>query len=298
MVERAVGDIRSARQRLGAAAGCVEIGLSRWRIPPGARNAPAHVHADEEEIFYVLGGEGFAWHEGRATAVRAGDVIVHRVNEGAHTFFGGEGGLDLLAFGEGSSTSLTWLPRPNVMWAAPRWLPLDAPHPFKAEAACGPLELPEPEAQRPPNVVATADVPPEVVRHGATDTERRHVARAAGSRTSGLVEIWIAPGAEGHPPHCHTAEEEAFVVLEGSGTLLLGEERHPVRRGTIVARPPGTGVAHSFEAGPDGLRFLAYGQRDPRDVCWYPRSRKIRIRGLGGFGFRVEPLEYWDGEPS
>jgi uncharacterized cupin superfamily protein len=292
--EREVGDIRATRQLLGTAAGAVAVGLSRWRIPAGARNAPAHEHADEEEIFFVLSGEGFSWHDGRAHPIRAGDTIVHRVEEGPHTLFGGP--LDVLAFGEGSTTSLTWLPRPNVMWAAPRWLPLDAPHPFEAEAACGPLELPAPEAERPGNVVALADVPQRAVRRGRTDTALRDLGTAAGSARSGLKEIVVAPGAEGHPPHCHSAEEELFVVLDGGGTLLLGDERHPVRAGSIVARPAGTGVAHAFDAGPDGLRFLAYGQRDPRDVCFYPRSQKVRMRGIGPVTFRITDLDYWDGE--
>ncbi|HEU4658743.1 MAG TPA: cupin domain-containing protein [Capillimicrobium sp.] len=291
--ERAIGDIRATRQRLGAAAGAVEVGCSRWRIPAGARNAPVHVHADEEEIFFVLDGEGLSWQDGRAYPVRAGDVIVHRIDEAPHTLLGGP--LDVLAFGEGSTTSLTWLPRPNVMWAGPRWVPLDAPHPFEAEAACGALDAPAPEATRPPNVVALADVEPWVTRRGArTHTARRDLGTAAGSVRSGLKEVWIAPGAEGHPPHCHSAEEELFVVLEGSGTLLLGDERHAVRAGSIVARPAGTEVPHAFEAGPEGLRFLAYGQRDPRDVCFYPRSRKL---GIGPVFFRVEPADYWDGEP-
>lgn len=298
--DRQVGDIRARRQLLGAAAGCRDVGLSRWRIPAGARNAPVHVHADEEEVFFVLAGEGFSWQDGRAHPVCAGDTIVHRIGEQPHTLFGGVGGegLDVLAFAEGSTTSLTWLPRPNVMWAAPRWLPLDAPHPFEAEAACGPLELPEPQAPeaRPATIVALADVEPQVSRRGRTDTARRMLASAAGSARSGLTEVRIAPGAEGHPPHCHSAEEELLVVLDGAGTLLLGDERHPVRPGSLVARPAGTGVPHSFEAGPDGLRLLAYGQRDPRDVCFYPRSSKIRIRGIGPVGFRIEPVEYWDGE--
>ena len=72
--ERSVGDIRATRQMLGPAAGSVEIGASRWQIPAGARNAPAHVHATEEEIFYVLAGEGFAWRDGQAYAVGPGDV--------------------------------------------------------------------------------------------------------------------------------------------------------------------------------------------------------------------------------
>jgi uncharacterized cupin superfamily protein len=96
-------------------------------------------------------------------------------------------------------------------------------------------------------------------------------------------------------------EEEIFVVLQGSGELLLWPtgadepELRAVQTGTTVARPPGTGVAHSFRAGDDGLTLLAYGTRDPGDICYYPRSGKVYLRGLGVI-VRVELLDYWDGE--
>ncbi|MDX6494873.1 MAG: hypothetical protein QOE17_859, partial [Gaiellales bacterium] len=40
---------------------------------------------------------------------------------------------------------------------------------------------------------------------------------------------------------------------------------------------------------------LAYGTREPSDICFYPRSGKIAISGLGVIG-RIEPVDYWDGE--
>ena len=299
--ERSHGDIRATRQLLGAAAGARRTGLSRWRIPAGARNAPVHVHADEEEIFYVLDGAGHVWHEGRAYPVSAGESIVFPVDSGAHTLFGGP--IDVLAFASGSETSLTWLPRPNVMWAAPRWLPLDGPHPFEAEAAVGPLELPapvDPADERPRWIVAPGDVEPQTVRRGPTDIARVDLATIGGSQRSGLQHVTIAPGACTHPLHCHSREEELFVVLDGDGVLELlerdGLAEHPVRRGSVVARPAGTGVAHRFRAGERGLTLLAYGQRDSGDAVFYPTSSKVRLRGLGGLTFRIEQLGYWDGE--
>jgi uncharacterized cupin superfamily protein len=105
----------------------------------------------------------------------------------------------------------------------------------------------------------------------------------------------VTPGRRSSVRHCHSHDHELFVVLAGSATLLLGDERHPVRRGSVVARPPATGVPHSFEAGDEGLVMLAYGTRETADACWYPDSRKVSLRGLRVI-FRVEPLEYWDGE--
>ena len=62
-----------------------------------------------------------------------------------------------------------------------------------------------------------------------------------------------------------------------------------------MIRRPGTGIAHAFRAGDDGLTLLAYGPRDPNDIVYYPRSGKVSFRGVGLIA-RVEALDYWDGE--
>jgi uncharacterized cupin superfamily protein len=97
------------------------------------------------------------------------------------------------------------------------------------------------------------------------------------------------------PPHCHSEEEELFVVLEGEGTLILGDDEHRVHAGSIVGRRAGTRVAHAFRGGPGGIAFLAYGTRRPSDICYYPRSGKVLLGGVGVMG-RIEQLDYWDGE--
>ena len=127
---------------------------------------------------------------------------------------------------------------------------------------------------------------------------RRDLGTAAGSRWTGLRHIEAPAGTLTVVPHCHSAEEEIFVVLDGEGTLELYRdeeiESHRVRRGSVVARPPGTGVPHTFRAGEETLTILAWGSREPNDVTWYPRSKKLWL--AGGIIFRVEKLDYWDGE--
>ena len=98
---------------------------------------------------------------------------------------------------------------------------------------------------------------------------------------TGLNHVTLQPGGSGAPPHCHSAEEEIFVVLDGFGTLRLGDEKHPVRAGHAVSRPPGTGVAHSFVAGEQGMTYLAYGTREPNDITYYPETGQVRLRGVG-----------------
>ena len=278
MAERrvAAGEIALARRRLGAAAGAARIGCSLYAVEPDARQMPVHDHGDEEEIFFVLSGAGLSWQDETACAVGAGDTIVHRPQTVSHTFFAGPDGLRLLAFASGTDTSLTWLPRAQVMWAGPRWVPVDSPHPFKAEAAAGSLQRPHP-GPRPDNVVALEDIAPGAWPGALV----RSVGLAAGSVAPGLNHVTLAPDATGAPPHCHALEEELFIVLDGTGTLTLGEDEHPLRRGDVVARPPSTGVPHSIRAGERGITYLVYGTRVAGDSVYYPEQRKIRLRGLG-----------------
>jgi uncharacterized cupin superfamily protein len=77
--------------------------------------------------------------------------------------------------------------------------------------------------------------------------------------------------------------------------LVLDQDETPVRPGHVVTRPASTGVSHVFRAGENGLTYLAYGTRDPGDLCYYPRSKKIGFRGVHVLA-RVEKVEYWDGE--
>lgn len=287
------GELRFERQRLSAPRGGRGVTLSRYRIPPGARSMPLHVHVDEEELFFVLAGSGRSWQGDALHEVRAGDLIVHLADGPPHTLLAADDEpLEVLAYASGSPTQLTLLPRAGVAWVGSRWLPQDAPHPFTAEPPAG--ELP-PVAPRPPTIVALDDLEPSLQDRGRVHRTRRDLGRGAGSQLSGLQHVTVPPGRRSSTRHCHSHDEELFVVLEGGGTLLLGDERHGVSRGSIVARPPGTGIAHSFEAGDDGIVLLAYGTREPADSCWYPDSRKISSRGLGVI-YRVEPLDYWDGE--
>jgi uncharacterized cupin superfamily protein len=285
-----LGPLQGQRQRLGAAAGAARAGLSRYRLRDGERAMPVHVHADEEEIFYVLAGRGVSWQDGRVYAVAAGDCIVHGAGAEAHTIVAGDGGLDVLAFSSGSDTGMTWLPRANAWWMGPRWLPSDGPSPFALEGALGKLDLPEPGPTHPPTIVSTTDVPAVSAPHGATDSQRRELGRAAGSMLSGINHVKVAPGGCNSAFHCHSAEEELFMVLAGEGTVRLGDERQPVKAGHVLARPPATGIAHQFTAGERGLTLLAWGTREPNDIAWYPDSKEANLGGIG-IRARLEPLE-------
>jgi uncharacterized cupin superfamily protein len=283
---------------LGRAAGSDRIGVRRIRIWPGRQSTPVHAHFGEEEIFYVLDGSGWSWQEGAVHPVAAGDVMFHPAGGPAHTVVAGEAGIDVLAFGDNLRHEAVRFPRIDATWVGGMILEHVPRHQFELEAErAGPVEIPEQPDPRPDTTLAVADVEPRAIARGAVETSVRFLSRALGARHTALNQTTVAPGAESAPPHCHSAIEELFVVLEGDGVLLLGdaEEEHPVRAGSLVARPAGTGVAHALRAGPHGLTMLAYSDLDPRDMCLYPRTGKVLVRGLG-IVIRPEQVPYWDDE--
>ena len=80
------GPMNAGWTDLGAAAGSVDVGLRRIRIAPGAQSTPPHVHGVEEELCYVVGGEGPSWRAGAR-------------------------GLTVLAYGERKADDVAWYPR-------------------------------------------------------------------------------------------------------------------------------------------------------------------------------------------
>ena len=289
-------------QRLADAAGSVRVGTQRVQLSPGQLITPPHSHSAEEEIVHVIGGSATLWQDGTTCEVAPGDTIVHNAGGPPHTLIGGDDGLDALIFGQRLTPESGVLPRTGIAWLARSAVALRDGHPWEAEAKLG---IPDgTPGERPPNVVALDGL------EGDYGGMVKHPGRVAGAKQTGLNWLTLAPNDEGAPPHCHSADEEVFVILDGEGTLELWgapnpadplqtepQETHPVRRGHVISRPAGTRISHAFRAGGDGLTFLAYGTREPNDMCYYPRSNKVFFRGLGVIA-RLELLEYGDGEPS
>jgi uncharacterized cupin superfamily protein len=298
-LRREAGHLAGTWRNLGEGAATEGVGVQRIDVDPGRWSTPAHVEGGSEEIFYVLAGSGLSWQDGATYEVGPGDCLVHPPLRAAHTLQASPEGLSVLAFGHRILHGNTVLPRAGVAWMRPAYVDVtvigDGRHPYRREAEAGEPEVGDP-LPRPPSIVNVVEVEPYRDEHGESLIEDRDLGSAVGSVRTGLSHMTLAPGREGYPPHCHSSEEEIFVVLEGEGTLLLGDDEHAVRPGSVVGRPPGTRVAHSFRAGTDGLAYLAYGTREPNDIVYYPRSGKVSLRGVGVMG-RIEPLGYWDGEP-
>jgi uncharacterized cupin superfamily protein len=294
---RAKGEMDATWQALGDAAGTRGVGLNRVRVAPGRLPTPPHSHGASEELYFVLAGSGLAWQDGDVHEVRPLDCVIHRPDELEHTFVAGPDGLEYLVFGTRHPTEIGWLPRSRAIRIGWPWAEGRDDDPWDVEATVDPLEVGEPAA-RPLNIRNVDEIDLESERHETW----AYLTPAGTTKLAGLSWSRLAAGHRGSVPHCHSAEEEVFVILDGTATLELwprdgNVEETPLRPGHVVARPPGSRISHSFRAGPNGVTMLVYGTRDPNDMCWYPRSRKIFWRGLGVIG-RIEVLDYYDGEPD
>ncbi|MFZ2050011.1 MAG: cupin domain-containing protein [Solirubrobacteraceae bacterium] len=83
------------------------------------------------------------------------------------------------------------------------------------------------------------------------------------SRDLGVSLFRYAPNMRSPFAHSHREQEEAYLVVSGSGRVLLDEEVHELRQWDLMRVSPE--VVRAFEAGPDGLDLVAVGGPRPED---------------------------------
>lgn len=83
------------------------------------------------------------------------------------------------------------------------------------------------------------------------------------SRDLGVSMFRYEPNLRSPFAHSHREQEEAYVVVGGSGRVLLGDEVLELRKWDVVRVAPE--VVRSFEAGPDGLEIIAVGGPRPAE---------------------------------
>jgi uncharacterized cupin superfamily protein len=279
------GEIGATRRRLGVATGAKRLGIAIIEIDPGKRSTPPHSHADEDEIFLVLAGSGLSYQvssrgDARTYEIGVDDLLWHPSGGDAHTLIAGDDGLTVLVAAEGSRTHITFLPRAKQFWLGPDWSPADMAHPFSADQELGPLELPEPTAERPVTIRNLGQLTFDEGREGRLAYATRG-AHQMGSTRLVLAQDEMPPDTHNTDLHFHSAREEAWFVRGGSGTARLGEEGHPLREGSFWLCQENTGVGHRIEVGPDGMQLVTIGDLIPGDVCVYPEKRTYRpARGV------------------
>ena len=70
-----------------------------------------------------------------------------------------------------------------------------------------------------------------------------------------------ARGVRSPVAHSHREQEEAYVVVGGSGRIRLDDEIHPLRLWDVVRVSPE--IVRAFEGGEEGLEMIAIGSDRP-----------------------------------
>jgi uncharacterized cupin superfamily protein len=108
--------------------------------------------------------------------------------------------------------------------------------------------------------------------NGFADRWQARVARTAlGARQTGVTHFRLLAGKRSPFAHRHAVAEEIYVILGGNGRLKLDDEIIDVRTLDAIRVQPE--IPRAFEAGSDGLEFLAFGPHhagdgEPVDDAW------------------------------
>jgi uncharacterized cupin superfamily protein len=138
------------------------------------------------------------------------------------------------------------------------------------------------------------------------DTLCARLGRGTAATKLGISIDIVEPGKRGCPYHFHYAQEEAFVILEGAGSLRVAGEMLALKAGDTVFIPPGPAYPHQIVNTSDApLKFLSISTKDSPEVVEYPDSGKYlasATRDGEPYGFarmhrEKDDLDYWDGEP-
>jgi mannose-6-phosphate isomerase-like protein (cupin superfamily) len=93
--------------------------------------------------------------------------------------------------------------------------------------------------------------------------EARMAQTALGAEQTGVAFFRLKAGRRSPFAHRHDEAEEVYVILRGRGRMRLDDEI--VEVGPLDAVRVAPSVVRAFEAGADGLDFLAVGQHHPQD---------------------------------
>ena len=112
--------------------------------------------------------------------------------------------------------------------------------------------------------------------NGLTSQEARFARKDLGAERIGLAHYAVNPGARLEFGHRHRNMEELYVVLSGSGTFRVDDETFEVAARDVVRPEPQSW--RGWEAGPDGLELLAFGEHvegdgeSDLDMGWWPKD--------------------------
>jgi mannose-6-phosphate isomerase-like protein (cupin superfamily) len=95
------------------------------------------------------------------------------------------------------------------------------------------------------------------------EVEGRFARKHLDSRELGVSYWRYGPGYRSRMGHHHREQEEAYVVVAGSGRMKLDDDVRELRQWDVIRVAPE--VVRAFEAGADGLEIIAVGSSRPEE---------------------------------
>src|SRR3982751_3759560 len=147
------------------------------------------------------------------------------------------------------------------------------------------------------------DLPKErELRAPLYDTMCARLAQGTAARALGMSIDVVAPGMRGCPSPLHHAQEEAFVILEGRGSLRVAGEMLELKAGDVAFLPAGPDYPHQIVNTSDApLKYLSISTQERPEIVEYPDSGKYLAmsgpRGKPDFARmarRDQDLDYWE----
>jgi uncharacterized cupin superfamily protein len=105
------------------------------------------------------------------------------------------------------------------------------------------------------------------------------LSQATGGQKLGCSLYTVPPGKAAFPFHAHHGNEEAIFILQGEGTMRLGEERIPVRAGDYFAFPVDLQAHQLLNTSGADLVYLCMSTMQSPEVADYPDSGKTGVFG-------------------
>ena len=107
------------------------------------------------------------------------------------------------------------------------------------------------------------------------------LSRRAGLKRAHLNLGRIPPGKESFIPHSHAIQEEFIFILEGEGTVLIGDTRYAVGPGDYVGFAIDGVTHHLINTGTRDLVYLMGGEHTDIEVARFPSIGKTAVFDLG-----------------
>jgi uncharacterized cupin superfamily protein len=314
-ISLALGGIRN----VGTFGGGHPFDLQVRRIPAGASVCPYHLHVAQWEFFIVRAGAGIVRTPEGSAEIKTGDAFFHPPGTPHQLINSGGDDLVVLIIADNPEVDACYYPGSNKWALRPPGKvfrmnevdyldgeepPVPGAEPYRPAPPASPSRPVAPFAQR---RIQIDDLPwdtwtsPKAKFEGASK-ELSIALGAARNTPTGLgghpfdVEIGrLRPGKTGCPFHSHAAQWELFLILSGTADVRLESGSHTLREGDVCIHPPTECHQITNASNTGDLTYLLVADNPPVDYWYYPDSKKWGMRVPRQF-FRVEPLEYYDGE--